>query len=410
MKIAFVTPGAFPLPPSKSGSVEIVVHGLAEELAKHTEVIVFSKHEQGKISHTKNGKRIDIRIPYISKNQYLSQIKAYIVKTKPSCIQIDNRPLYLWQLKTMLPTLPMNLSLHSLTFIERLSAPVAEKALQAADLITVNSKFIKQQLAERFPSVAHKIKVRYLGIAAANFYDRYSIRGKRMRKKWRTTYRLNGKKVILFVGRLIPEKGLHLLLQSFPTLLQRFPNLHLLIVGSSHYGKQRMTPYVKKLRTLIQPIAKHVTFTNYVSPAIVPQLYPTADVVVTPSIGKEAFCLVNVEAAISGIPVVTTEVGGIPEVVSHDVSGYVIHPDQWQEQFETYIISLLEDAELNESMGKSAQKLALKRFTWQGNIKRYHRLYAHLLTSVEESKVQSVLNDRLNSITNEGEEHWESLC
>lgn len=379
MSIAIITPGAFPVPPIKGGSVEIVVNGLGHELAKHIRTIIFSKKVNELPSFQQQGNRIDIRIPFHSKEQYLTEIENYIASEELNCLQIENRPLYIPFLKKKFPQLKMILSLHSLTFIKSISKEAAFKALSEADVIFVNSQFIKEEILRLFPQLETTIMVQYLGIDEHTFVDRFSIRGKSLRRKWRNKYHLHGKQVLLFVGRLIKEKGLHLLLKSLPALIKKHPNIHLLIVGSSHYGRQVNTPYIQKIKRLTRPIAKYVTFTNFIPPKIIPQIYHVADLVVTPSLGKEAFCLVNLEAALSGIPVISTNVGGIPEVVSHEISGYLISPSKWDRNFRQYATLLLQSKEMNENMGKSGQTLANQKFTWKKTIEHYISSYEQLL-------------------------------
>lgn len=383
MSIAIITPGVFPVPPIYGGSVEIVVNGFGEELANHMQTIIFSKKVKGLPTLKKKDNRIDIRIPYYSAKHYLSEVEKYVRSTKPSCLQIENRPLYIPYLKEKWPHLKMILSLHSLTFVDKLSEQTANHSLSQADLILVNSKFIKRELSQRYPALRPKIQVSYLGIEDKSFADRFSAKGERLRMKWRSKFQLHGKQVMLFVGRLIPEKGLHMVLEAFPNLLNQHPNLHLLVVGSSHYGRQLNTEYVKKLKKLVSPIANHVTYANYLAPHVVPEIYQVADLVVTPSVGKEAFCLVNVEAAISGIPIITTDVGGIPEVVRHQHNGFLVSPSAWVQQFPDYVSELLIDKELNSLMGKNGQTHAQKRFTWKNNVHRYLKIYRKLMTNTD---------------------------
>lgn len=394
MSIAIITPGAFPVPPIRGGSVEIAVNGLGQELSKHVRTLIFSR-KVGRLSAIEQqGNRIDIRIPFRSVEQYLREVDTFIAKEQPACLQIENRPLYVLHFKKKWPQLKLILSLHSLTFIQALPHRSAFRALSASDLLIVNSKFIKKEIRRLFPELTTKVKVRYLGINENTFFDRFSARGEALRLKYRNRYNLQGKQILLFVGRLIPEKGLHLVLESLPALIQSHPNIHLVIVGSSHYGRQSPTAYVKKLKTLVRPIAKHVTFTNFISPKLIPEIYHVADIVVTPSIGKEAFCLVNLEASISGIPVISTDVGGISEVIKHAENGFLIHPKSWESQFIHYTSLLLNDKELNQSMGKNGQTLAHKQFSWRKSCRRYLRSYQSLQPILSTQSMQELEIDQ----------------
>ncbi len=392
MSIAIITPGVFPVPPIQGGSVEIVVNGLGNELAKHVRTLIFSRKIKQLATIKKHGKRIDIRIPFKSANQYLHEIDTYIAAEKPTCIQIENRPLYIPHFKKKWPHIKLILSLHSLTFITSLTNIAALQALSQADLISVNSRFISQEIRKLFPTLTTDIVVNHAGVDESVFMDRFSTRGESLRSYYRNRYNLQGKQVLLFVGRLIPEKGLHLLLESLPALIEKHPDIHLVIVGTSHYGRQLNTVYVGKLKSLIRPIAKYVTYANHLPPKVMPQMYHVADIVVTPSIGKEALCLVNLEASISGIPVISTEVGGIPEVITHGYNGFLINPTIWKTQFEQYATMLLDHKELNESMGKNGQTLAQKQFTWKKSVLHYLRSYRQLMIDHADQPLQ--INDQ----------------
>lgn len=378
MKVAIVTPGAFPLPPQKSGSVEIAINGLADELAQMIETIVFSRHSKGLRPYKKVGKRIDIRIPYHSRKYYLQKVCEQLLNMRPDVVQVENRPLFAWYLKNKLPKQAVILSLHSLTFVESLSLKQARTALAAADRILVNSHFMQSELLRLYPFLLGKIDVCYLGVSDRAFFNRYSADGELTRLQVREHFGLTNKKVLLFVGRLIPIKGIHLLLEVLPLLIEHVPNAHLLIVGASHYARQYDTPYIQHITALIRPLASHVTFTNYLSPQAVRKVYQAADIVVTPSIGKEAFCLVNVEATISGAPVITTNVGGIPEVITHGLNGFIVPTHEWHESFVHYAIRLLTDAELHETLSVNGRAHALERFAWHRNVHAYMQVYQHV--------------------------------
>ncbi|MCF6093330.1 glycosyltransferase family 4 protein [Microaerobacter geothermalis] len=378
MKIAIVTPGQFPVPPLKGTSVEISVHQLGNYLADHGQVTVFSRKVNGLPAIQRRGNRKDIRIPVRGSRQYLQQIERHLIKEPSTWIQIENRPMYLLWLKKRWPKAKMILSLHSLTFIENLNQEMALEALSNADVIFVNSFFIKEQLKYQFPEVKTPIYVNYFGIPHHQFVSRFSEEGKAWRNYWRDKLRLHGKHVMLFVGRLIPEKGLHLLLESLPFLITQYPDLHLVVVGSSYYGKQLETNYVNQLHKQTVPLKEHVTFLNYLPPNEVISVYPIADMVVTPSIGKEAYCLVNLEAAISGIPVISTMVGGIPEMVRHSFNGFLINPERWHEEFPQYAARLIEERDLNLRMGKNALTLVENLYEWSKAIHMFIQSYRRI--------------------------------
>lgn len=379
MKIMIITPGAFPVPPVQGGSVETAVNGLAKQLGKTVTTYVISKKIAYLPSIQQVNHRIDIRIAARSKEHYRREVVNKIKTLSPSILQVENRPLDALYYRSHFPKIPIILTLHSVTFIESLPTNVAIEALHSVDLIFVNSHFLKSELLRQFPGFESKIKVLYLGIEDDVFIDRFSQKGKRVRNQVRKHLHLENKRVLLFAGRIIPQKGLHLVLKTMPTLIQRDPSIHLLIVGSSHYGRLLPTSYVRHILPQVRSLGSHITYLNFLPLPQVAKMYVTADAVVTPSIGKEALCLVNIEANRSGIPVITTPVGGIPEVVSHLENGFLIHPDKWDEEFVEAALTLLTNTSMNYTMGKRGQEIINNKFNWEINAQHYLETYRQLL-------------------------------
>ena len=367
LKIAFVTPGTYPVPPQRGTSVEIAVHNLCNHLRKYHHITVYSKASGSLPLKQSSHNRKDIRIKITSVPQFLSSVVKHIRRDNPDWIQVENRPLYILRLKRMMPKRKMILSLHSVTFIDNLKKSVARNCLRQADVILVNSHFIKQQLQSRFPLVKTPIYVNYLGVESTAFISRYSSQGTNLQEEMRNKLGLQNKKVLLFVGRVIPLKGLHILLKNIPALIREVPNLHLLIVGQGYYRKLH-TPYIQYLKKLIEPIKSHVTVLKYISPNKMPFIYHAADVVVTPSVRKEAFCLVNIEASASGIPIISTGIGGMKENVIDGYNGYIIPPSKWQSEFTNRAARLLTDPILNEEIGRNGEAFFNEKFNWSSAV------------------------------------------
>ena len=84
------------------------------------------------------------------------------------------------------------------------------------------------------------------------------------------------------------------------------------------------TPYVRSIQRQAAKLRKHVVFTKFMPPHKIPYVYQLADVVVIPSLWQEPFGRVNLEAMASCKAIVTSNRGGIPEVVKHEENGFVV--------------------------------------------------------------------------------------
>jgi len=131
---------------------------------------------------------------------------------------------------------------------------------------------------------------------------------------------LDGKGIILFVGRIVPLKGIDRLLMAMP-YLENGQRLKLLVIGGDEYCQDEM----KRLKSLAQSLQIHdsVSFLGLVKHEELPYFYSAADLCVLPSY-YESFGLVALESLACGTPVVVTKVGGLESVIRQGDTGYVV--------------------------------------------------------------------------------------
>ena len=120
--------------------------------------------------------------------------------------------------------------------------------------------------------------------------------------------------MVLFAGRLVEEKGIHVLLDAMTLLGKESVRLRAQIVGSSSFGMGEETDYIRALKAA-SPAT--VEFLPYRSGAALGDLFREADMFCSPSVWDEPFGLVNVEALASGLPVVSTYSGGTSEILAN---------------------------------------------------------------------------------------------
>lgn len=159
---------------------------------------------------------------------------------------------------------------------------------------------------------------------------------------------------ILFVGRLVPQKGVDVLLRAFGALLHRFPDTTLLIAGD---GQQRL--YLERLARFLG-LRQQVRFLGWQSRDELPGLYRAAAVTAVPSL-YEPFGLVALEAMASGSPVVVSRIGGLTEIVD-DASGFTVEPGDHLD-LATRLAALLSDPELARAAGAAGRRRA-EQFGW----------------------------------------------
>jgi len=186
---------------------------------------------------------------------------------------------------------------------------------------------------------------------------------------------------VLFVGRLTPHKGLDRLIQALPA------GAELLAVGSTGHDQQLPERrYPALLARLSQ--GRAVSFAGPVADADLPQLYRRAAVLAFPSVHRtcygrnvaisELLGLSVLEAMASGLPVVASRLGGLPEVVRDGETGFLVDPGDIDALRER-LGMLLGDPALAARMGANARDLVLERFTWAACAQRCETAYRELL-------------------------------
>lgn len=376
-KVAFVTPGTFTLPSEFSSSVERVTDEIGKRLAAVADVVVYSAHKAGmRAMETVDGVT-HIRPIAGSARAYRAAVLDSLQRIEPGLVQVENRPGLVPAVRRAVPRAEVWLSLHSLTFTSprHISQEKLGRALKAADRIVLNSQFLRRELARRFPRYRGKMLVNRLGADPARFSSRWEEGAGEAREAFKTGQGLAGKPLVLYVGRLIPIKGVHLLLAAWRKVIRNHPDAVLVVAGSAFYGSNRLTPYVRRLHRMGNRMPKHVRFLSYVPHSRLADWFRAADVAVVPSVGKEAFGLVNVEAMACGVPVVASRIGGIREIVDDGENGYLIAPGMLAKRLPRLISRLLSDEDLRRRLGGNGAERVRQSFTWAHTAERQLALY-----------------------------------
>lgn len=186
---------------------------------------------------------------------------------------------------------------------------------------------------------------------------------------------LQNKKIILFVGRFIRQKGIIELILSMKIIAKKQKDAVLLMVGDGPL-RQAIINLSKKLG-----LEKSVYLYGPVDYDDMPSVYRSGDVLVLPSITTktwtEQFGYVLVEAMASGIPVVASSCGAIPEVVRNGENGFLVRPGNPVELSEK-IVQLLKDDSLREKLGKKGRLTVESRYSLKNVVPKLKNLYITL--------------------------------
>ncbi|MEH6956127.1 glycosyltransferase family 4 protein [Neobacillus drentensis] len=380
-KVAIITPGSFPIPSSRSSSVETVVEMQTNVLQNDIQFTVFGKKTKDLPSVDKQGNISYVRIIYRHWTRYLSKVISKLSKLNPDIIQIENRPKYIPLIRHKFQNALIILSLHSTMFISKshIEKEALISNLHQADKIIVNSHFLKDYLIKLTDCDANKVIVNYLGVDTTQFQSKWSLNQINNKEKFIKQMNLVGRKIILFVGRLRKIKGIHKILRAMPSIIQAVPDTLLLIAGSAFYGSERGTIYVDKLFELAKNFPEHVRFVSFIPHEEIHHWFEAAEIVLVPSIGQEAFGLVNVEAMACGVPVIATKMGGMPEVIEHGRTGYLIDPQNIEVELSNCVIQLLNNPKKVELLGLNSVERVMEHFTWEKSSNRILQLYIQMV-------------------------------
>lgn len=182
---------------------------------------------------------------------------------------------------------------------------------------------------------------------------------------------IGGGSLILFVGGLLPVKGIPYLLKAIQSVISVYPNATLAIVGK---GPQQR-PLEQLSRKL--GIRKNVIFTGEIPHARTPFFFAACDIFVLPSI-IEGFGNVTLEAMATGKPVVATRVGGAFDIIEDGANGYLAEPKNPSEIADR-IIRLLSDPGKREAMGRKARKSVEEKFSMDVRSRKTIDIYESVL-------------------------------
>jgi len=182
-------------------------------------------------------------------------------------------------------------------------------------------------------------------------------------------------RVVVFAGRLIGLKGVHILLRAM-TRLDREAPWRLMIIGD---GSAR-----EELHHLAQElgIREQVLFPGYIANRELPSYYSIADLAVFPSVADETFGMGICEAMACGRAVLSTRVGGIPELVTDGETGVLVEPRNWEELGDR-MARLLSDPNLRSRLGMKALDRARNCFTWGKVADRLQGIYQEVFKNPE---------------------------
>lgn len=369
MKIAILTSGILPIPAVQGGAVENLTDFYLEYNNQHRlhDITIYSvwhpdverhpalqstvnhyvyikvtgfwaKLKKKWYQHTHHEEYYHYTIEF-----YLQEAIKDISRRSYDIILIENRPAYALKLKEV-SNAKLVYHLHN----EKLDSK-SEKALDiynAATCIITVSDYIKSRVLtinhydektttvyngidlHAFSSCNHSINRNSIGLQEDDF-------------------------VMVFSGRVTAEKGIMQLIEAM-TLLQDLPRIKLLVIGSSFYGNDdNENSFAKALREKAAHLSDRIIFTGFIPYAQMPNYLQIADIAVIPSVWDDPFPTTVLEAQATGLPIISTRRGGIPEQITEESAILLDTDEYFVDNLATAIRDLYQHPEKRKALGQA---------------------------------------------------------
>lgn len=229
------------------------------------------------------------------------------------------------------------------------------------------SEYIKNYMREDLGVPFDKIEIIRNGVESADYH---SIDRQAAKKAIMTELGIDiNKRVVASIGRLVQLKGHNYLIDAARDILNKYDDVHFLIVGNDKIDIE----WANGLKRLVKDkkLEKYFTFTGTRND--INNILAGTDVFVLPSL-TEGLPLTVLEAMASGVPVVSTDVGSVSEVVKHRENGLLIPPGNSQPIAQS-VIELLDNWEWAGNMAENARKLVRSKYSIEETAKGYEDLY-----------------------------------
>ena len=259
-----------------------------------------------------------------------------------------------------------------------------------ASEVIVNSNYMKNEIQRIFGLPYDKINVIPNGVKLDKF------EGIERDYDLRRQYAMDNEKIILYVGRLVYEKGVQNLIGAMPKILENYHDSKLVICGRGGM----MDELKQEAHNL--GIDEKVYFVGYCDAAKVQKMYINADIAVFPST-YEPFGIVALEGMLSGTPTVVSDVGGLNEIVEHGVTGMKSYAGN-SNSIADSILALLYDQELCDRVSKNAIEVVKEKYNWniiaQATFKTYEKAISKSKSKELEAKLTQEKAGKTNRLRN----------
>ncbi len=380
--IVHVGSGVLEVPPQKGGAIEMIIHEICGFLSKNNiRSIILDNRKEG---FEKNGIRtIGLHVPRFT-GAFLLRFTELLFGMRSaravSKITAENRiMIHMHTVFTALPivflrnTLPRSTKLvytshnpawteENIDFLNAFIREIEKFVVRKCDVVTVGTEAARAKIMKKAGLKEGNIRTVY------NFVDTEKFRTKKY--DWKKKNGIKGR-MVLFVGKLIPNKGVEYLLRAAPTVVERFPDTRFVFVGPASFESEKENKWLGLAKEL--DITDNVTFTGAVSSQELCEIYKAADAFCFPTI-RETFGVVLAEAMAAGLPVISSDIPVVREVVG---DAGILVPRRDPEALSETLVKVLSGKKIARLMSKRSLK---RKDVFEKNnvLKGYLEIYREL--------------------------------
>lgn len=365
MNILMICTEKLPVPPIRGGAIQTYIDGITGLLSKEQNITILSVDDPDLPTEEVVDNIRYRRIPGRMFEKYREGVIDFLQANSFDLIHIFNRPRLVLSVREVAPTARLVLSMHNDMFTpQKIDQKIAAEVINQLDQIITVSNYVGTTIKNSFPQATSKLKTIYSGVDLNRFMPSNTGKTKQIRDRIRNEHDLQNKKVILFVGRLSANKGVDVLIQALEAVYNKHRDIALVIVGSKWFSQEGITDYIAYVKAIASRLPFPVVNTGFVSPDKIQDWFAAADMFVCPSQWQEPLARVHYEAMAAGLPIVTTDRGGNPEVIEQNVNGFVVESPDDPQSFTEPISKLLSNPTLAKKMGGNGRKLAEENYHW----------------------------------------------
>ncbi|WP_321480091.1 glycosyltransferase family 4 protein [uncultured Bacteroides sp.] len=370
MKVAIVTSGILPVPPIKGGAVENLVKfylDYNEIRSGDIQFTVFSVYDNN-ISSKSLQEYKKTKFVFIKTHTYISKLRQFLLKwTKRNLyyhhsweyfalkvsdrirkdnfdvVVVENRPGFIFSLSNCSEAIFI-LHLHN-DMLNR-DTLFSSEILNSYASVLVVSKYIKQRVNSILPT--DKVHVLYNGIELENFREVH--KSDITRKNFNLS---EDDFVVVYTGRIEAVKGIKELLDAFSYLIN-YEKIKLLIVGGGNRNIDE-SDFFLEMKNLSSSMLGKINFIGFQSYENIPAILNLCDIAVVPSIWEEPLSLTSLEDMATGLPLVVTRSGGIPEIVNEKCAIMIEKDDALSLNISKAILDLYHNEDKRRSMSEQAK-------------------------------------------------------